>query len=502
MKNNKEYEAKIAQYAEYVNSHTEEIAKKVTDAFEEQQEFLKASVLSYVKEHYLTPLPAHKEWIDTEGCGELLADFGLISINQTLGEFLNEYTGKSTPVTKSKNDLYWEDYGDALSEDYVIDLGKNLMMSVIRKELEEKFGTVSDKEFEELKNASDMFDDIFDFTPPYEFNCAENALEYLGIADIPLRQLVDKKTIKSFAKIDKYIATLENNQEEVVKFINEVFEKNKPGLAKLMKELVVYNYLTPNYPPHFELRVDKNTRNKSEQLQKTGTVSPDCTVKDFLLNEYTGDSFRFPRKKNSRIRHWVKYIEDICFSMLEYTGFLLDFSIKCYFSEKQNTDISEDDLIQIKNNFHNFAVFIENSIVVSIITEPDEFTGIGDLKLGDIVNEIRFSSPLCDTEVQKDLIKEIERIRASRPISFAGKDRNSLGNLDMDVVCELYARLENDVPGLEYLIKILAEGNEFFSYPVLRPIYEEEYDELPPEGKITRIELAEASLPVLKKYLE
>ena len=89
----------IQRYANYVNSHVEEIARCVDARFEKNKIQIKSKMVEEIKS-YLTPLPVHFEIkrddnpFDRSG---VLVEDGEVILNQTVMEFLqNEYTGNKT----------------------------------------------------------------------------------------------------------------------------------------------------------------------------------------------------------------------------------------------------------------------------------------------------------------------------------------------------------------------------------------------------------------------
>ena len=184
------------KYIEYVDSNTEKIASDVNSCFETSKDFIKAKLIEKIRE-YITPLPIHYVWeiddnpFDHSG---IIVESGIINPNQTVKEFLeNEYTGNREATFTSGRGWNYNTYGDELSYD-TLEIGCGIMLSVIRRCIETEFSiTLSDDDFEQIKESCRDFDDIYDNCIAFDFFGADAAVEFVGIENVKLIDIQKKK---------------------------------------------------------------------------------------------------------------------------------------------------------------------------------------------------------------------------------------------------------------------------------------------------------------------
>ena len=185
-----------AQYAEYVANNTGMFMEEVNKSFERSKDLIKGRILNEVRK-ILTPVPEHFEWrrggcrYDSSG---YLKENGLISLNQTLSDFLdNEYTGASMPTYESGHGLNYCKYGDDLSM-FTLDLACNYMRQTIKSIIESKFNiSLTEEDMFTIGKDCDDYDRIYDECIASEFFSWEGPVEFCGIGDMQLSEIIGKK---------------------------------------------------------------------------------------------------------------------------------------------------------------------------------------------------------------------------------------------------------------------------------------------------------------------
>lgn len=188
------------KYAEYVDTHTEEIAKKVDIAFEEQKENIKEKIFDWIANCFdengaCNQYKWYKDYCPWDFSGEVKLD-GSVSLEQTIEEFLrDEYTGQWEASYTSHYGKNWKTYGDDLSY-ATLDIGWDIMLGAIKKAVEEEFKTtLSDNDMSCIRDECD-FDSVYDECRANEFFCWEGAVEFVDIRDIELRDLLLSRGFK------------------------------------------------------------------------------------------------------------------------------------------------------------------------------------------------------------------------------------------------------------------------------------------------------------------
>ena len=189
----------INKYIEYVNSNVDNIAKYVNECFEKEKEYIKDEIIKEIRS-YLNPLPTHyilEDDGDPYDCSGVIVENGVVSLNQTIKEFLeNEYTGLRTPTFVSGHGWNYDTYEDFLGN-HTLGLGTGIMLNAIQERIESEFSVnLSDDEFEQIKESCRDFDPIYDDCIASDFFWGIPAVEYIGIENMKLTELKKHKKKK------------------------------------------------------------------------------------------------------------------------------------------------------------------------------------------------------------------------------------------------------------------------------------------------------------------
>lgn len=182
-----------SKYVEFVNNNIEQIAEYVNQSFEQSKEYIRMKLIRLIKA-YLVAKPIHYVNEDDGNpydCSGILVKDGYVSFDQTVTEFLQEeYTGDKEPTYISGMGWHYNTYADDLSYD-TINIAYDIMLSVIRRYIENEFTVaLSDDDFEDIKSVCRDFDDIYDNCIASDFFFGEPAVEFCGLSDIKLRDLM------------------------------------------------------------------------------------------------------------------------------------------------------------------------------------------------------------------------------------------------------------------------------------------------------------------------
>lgn len=187
----KRQEFETKKYREYISEHAKEIGEKVNHQMCKSIDTIRNDFLEAIKE-YLDPLPVHYEWQD-DGCpydfsGEMVKN-GIVDLNQTVKEFLrHEYTGNKTATFVSGCGFSYDTYGDSLSY-YTLERAEDVLHEVTRRELDLAFpNEITDVLYDQIMSFS--HDDVYDNCLAYEFFLWEPAIDFVGIGDIKLSELM------------------------------------------------------------------------------------------------------------------------------------------------------------------------------------------------------------------------------------------------------------------------------------------------------------------------
>lgn len=184
-----------SKYVEFVNNNIEQIAEYVNQSFEQSKEHIRMKLIHLIKDSLMDePIHYVKKYDRNsyDHSGILVKD-GYISFNQTVMDFLQEeYTGNKEPTYgTSGRSWYYTTYMDSLH--YVtIDIASDIALSAIRRCIENEFTVVlSDDEFDAIKTACRDFDDIYDNCMVFDFFFGGTAVEFCGLSDIKLSELMN-----------------------------------------------------------------------------------------------------------------------------------------------------------------------------------------------------------------------------------------------------------------------------------------------------------------------
>lgn len=186
----------ISIYIEYVNSNVEDIANYVNTCFETSKDFLKMKLITEIRK-YIYPLPIHYLWKPDENpydCSGIIVEDGFINPNQTVIEFLeNEYSGNKEATYISGMGWRYNTYEDELFS-YTIELAADIMFPAICKCIEKEFSvSLSEDDFEQIKESCGEFDEIYDNCIASDFFFASLAIEFTGIENMKLTAIQKEK---------------------------------------------------------------------------------------------------------------------------------------------------------------------------------------------------------------------------------------------------------------------------------------------------------------------
>ena len=184
-----------SKYAGYVNSHVDEIAEYVNECFEQSKEFIKAKLIRQIRDE-LSPIPVHYELkyvYDPYDHSGILVEDGYISLDQTIGEFLeNEYSGNKEATYESGRGWNYLTYNDEISYD-TLDMASDIMFSAIRRHIENHFDkNISDDDFTDIHDSCRDFDEIYENCKAFDFFNSMGAVEFAGIENMLLKDIVRK----------------------------------------------------------------------------------------------------------------------------------------------------------------------------------------------------------------------------------------------------------------------------------------------------------------------
>ena len=184
-----------SKYVDYVNSHIDEIAEYVNECFKQSKDFIRAKLIRQIRD-YLSPIPIHyieKDDNNPYDCSGALVEDGYISLNQTVTDFLqNEYSGNKEATYISGMGWSYNTYEDELHY-YTIELAAEIMFPAIRRYIENGLNEVlSDDKFDTIKTSCGEFDEIYDNCIANEFFFCQPAIDFCGIGNIQLDNLIKK----------------------------------------------------------------------------------------------------------------------------------------------------------------------------------------------------------------------------------------------------------------------------------------------------------------------
>lgn len=193
---NKEFAMDNSKYIDYVNSHVDEITAYVDKCFEQSKDFIKIKLIRLIRD-YLSPIPIHyviKNDYDPYDSSGILIEQGYVSLDQTVKEFLqNEYSGNKEATYTSGMGWDYNTYGHELHYE-TINIAADIMYSAICRYIEDQFHvSLSDEEIEDIHDSCEDFDRIYDNCIANEFFFGTPAVEFVGIENMLLKDIVKKK---------------------------------------------------------------------------------------------------------------------------------------------------------------------------------------------------------------------------------------------------------------------------------------------------------------------
>lgn len=127
----------------YIEQNLDDIINYINSELPDMHSYIANRVISEIRS-YLSPLPYHYKWQKDSyrrNSGKLVRD-GIISLNQTVGNFLEEeYTDASSATIVGGSWLHTMTYMDKLN-DFVLDLGLELRLALTMRYIENNTGLV------------------------------------------------------------------------------------------------------------------------------------------------------------------------------------------------------------------------------------------------------------------------------------------------------------------------------------------------------------------------
>lgn len=185
--------------------------------------------------------------------------------------------------------------------------------------------------------------------------------------------------------ISVYTEYVDNNIDEIVRYVDEQFHKAKDFLkVKLVREL--RNYLTP-VPVHYVFKESQCSYDCSGELVKDGIVSLNQTVNDFLENEYSGT--KVATYISGMGWSYQKYEDELHYYTIELAADIMFPAIRNCIEQHFNKKMSDEQFKAIKEECGGFDDIYDNCIASGFFFcyPAIEFTGIGKIKLTDIVEK-------------------------------------------------------------------------------------------------------------------
>lgn len=184
-----------SRYINFVNSHVDKIAAYVNECFKQSKDSIKEKLICLIRD-FLSPVPIHYAIKDNHSSYDdsgILVEQGSVSLDQTIKEFLqNEYSGNKEATYSSGMGWNYNTYEDELHYD-TMDIASNIMFPAICKYIEDHFHvSLSDEEFEDIVDSCGDFDEIYDNCIANEFFFGTPAVEFVGIENMLLKDIVKK----------------------------------------------------------------------------------------------------------------------------------------------------------------------------------------------------------------------------------------------------------------------------------------------------------------------
>lgn len=176
---------------DYIDNNYKAIAEVVNKKFELDQDKIREEILAEIKKYVTNPRLIHYEWYyddcpyDYSG---QLEKKGAVDFNQTIGDFLeNEYTGDTEATYMSRCGLRYITYGDELSYK-TLNIAYEILYKVITDELKKHVDNSVDEDL--IRGLDPFIDQVYSSSYAFDFFCYEFAIEFVGISDIKLCDLM------------------------------------------------------------------------------------------------------------------------------------------------------------------------------------------------------------------------------------------------------------------------------------------------------------------------
>ena len=183
---------------QYIEDHLKEVCQAVDDKIEESSDEIEKQIFDYIRAH-VNVNTKHLEW-DFDGCpydrSGILVEKGTIDLSQPLKVFLNEeYTGQRIPTFESGCGWHYERYEEPLSN-LTLEIGETILDNIVKTMIGNQFHINMEEEIAKdevlfLNIMDEVHDDIFDGTLVLHFFSYEFVLEWLGIEDITIQEILN-----------------------------------------------------------------------------------------------------------------------------------------------------------------------------------------------------------------------------------------------------------------------------------------------------------------------
>lgn len=182
-------------------------------------------------------------------------------------------------------------------------------------------------------------------------------------------------------ELQKYIGLVNDNVDEIVKYVDIQFNNSKESIkTKLIDQL--REMLIP-LPAHYYLK------NDASKIIESGLISTDQTIFDFLKNEYTGEKKFIYADKHNKYYNYIKYGD--CHFLNEPVMCIgrdiMNNAIYNYIAQKIGKEIPKCDFEIISEKCYGFDEIYDDCIASEFFyfESAIEFVGIKDVKLSKIL---------------------------------------------------------------------------------------------------------------------
>lgn len=184
----------------------------------------------------------------------------------------------------------------------------------------------------------------------------------------------------------KYIDYVTSHIDEIAEYVDKCFEESKDFTkAKLLRK--IREYLTP-LPIHYEERDDNNNPyDCSGIIVKSGYISLNQTVMEFLQNEFSGN------KEATHISgmgwKYNTYEDELSYYTIEIASDIMFPAIRRFIENEFSVSLSEEEFQNIQESCGEFDEIYDNCIANEFFfCHPAiEFVGIGDIPLNSIIKK-------------------------------------------------------------------------------------------------------------------